>query len=193
MHHRGTVKKVFKVAFFFIQTTLFVSGISLLVVATTLYAKAHDALQIPLRMLVFAYILGILEILSAAFGYTSLASKRRLRMFVYICATLVLMNVQVIVAIKSALLRENSYSWATERWTSLSNDQKNFIQTRFRCCGLLSPADRPGTTCGAERGCIPVVFDLSKAMATVLQRILLFSFFFESMGMGILTMLRLRR
>lgn len=194
MHHKNTVKKTFKILFFLIQALLFISGIALLIVSTTVYMKSHELLQIPPRMLVFSHVLGVLEVMSAVFGYGSLASRRRLRMFVYISTTLILMNIQVIMAIKSSAIHEKSFAWADTRWNDLNNDQRNFVQSKFECCGLLEPSDRNGTMCpGAERSCMSVISRFSKSISTLLQRVLVFSFFVESVGVGILTMLRLRK
>ncbi|CAD26081.1 hypothetical protein [Encephalitozoon cuniculi GB-M1] len=193
MHHKSTVKKTFKVLFFFIQALGFISGIGVLIVGTTIYATAHEILQIPTKMLMLSYVLGILEVLSAVLGYTALASRRRLRMLVYISTTLILMNVQAIMAVKSTVIHERSRAWADWRWDSLNEEQRNFVQSKFKCCGFLDSSDRSGSSCGGSDGCVDAVYKLSKSTASLMQRTLMFSFFFESVGMGILSMLRLRK
>lgn len=194
MHHKKTVKKIFKVLFFFIQALLFISAVSLLITSITIYVKSHELLNIPLQLLMLSFLLSVLETLSATFGYASLTSKKRLKMFIYITATLMLMNTQIIMIIKSSIIHEKVQAWADKRWNVLSNDQKNFVQAKFRCCGLLNPNDRSGSVCsGVERGCMPIISVFSKNISVLVQKILVFSFFFESVSIGILSMLRLRK
>lgn len=193
MHHKSTVKKTFKVMFFFIQALVFISGVGGSIVGTTVYLTSHELLQIPPKALVLSHLLSILEVLSAILGYTALASRRKLRMLVYISITLILMNTQAIMAAKSWVIYERSRAWGDWRWSSLSENQRNFVQTKLKCCGFSNPTDRSGSSCGGEKGCVDVVYKLSRSVSILIQKILMFLFFFESVGIGILSMLRLRK
>ncbi|ADM12659.1 uncharacterized protein Eint_111600 [Encephalitozoon intestinalis ATCC 50506] len=193
MHHKSTVKKTFKVLFFFIQALVFISGVGGSIVGTTVYLTAHELLQIPKKALVISYTLGILEVTSGILGYTALVSRRKIRMLVYILITLILMNAQAMAVVKNSAIYEKSHSWADQRWSLLSEEQRNFIQMKFRCCGFFNPADRNGSSCGGEYGCAETIDKLSKSTVKLLQKILMFLFFLESVGVGILSMLRLRK
>ncbi|WEL39943.1 tetraspanin-like protein [Encephalitozoon hellem] len=193
MHHKSTVKKTFKVVFFFIQALVFISGVGGSIVGTTIYLTAQELLQIPAKILMLSYTIGALEVLSAILGYTALSSRRKLRMLVYISITLVLMNIQAIIAVKSWDVYERSREWGDWRWSSLTENQRNFVQAKFRCCGFYNAADRSGSSCGGENGCVGAVYKLSKSVSKLIQKILMFLFFFESVGVGILSMLRLRK
>lgn len=193
MHHKSTVKKTFKVLFFFIQALMFISGIGVLIVGATVYTTSHELLEMPPKILVLSSTLGMLEVLSGVLGYTALASRRRLRMFVYVAITLILMNAQAIMAVKSSVIHERSNVWADRRWGLLSENQRDFVQSKFRCCGFLSPSDRSGPSCAGEGGCAGAIHELSRNISTLVERVLMLSFFLESVGIGILSMLRLRK
>ncbi|AFN84141.1 hypothetical protein EROM_111600 [Encephalitozoon romaleae SJ-2008] len=193
MHHKSTVKKTFKVVFFFIQALVFISGVGGSIVGTTVYLTAHELLQIPEKVLVISYLLSILEVLSAILGYTALVSRRKLRMLVYVLITLILMNTQAMMAVKGWTIYERSRAWGDWRWSSLTENQRSFVQTKFKCCGFSNPTDRSGPNCGGGKGCADVVYKLSRNVSVLMQRILMFLFFFESVGIGILSMLRLRK
>jgi tetraspanin-15 len=194
MHQKQTVKRMFKVSFYILQAMLFVSAIAIAIMAVTIYARIHKPLKLPSRALVFTLVLSILETSSACLAYCSAVSKKRLRMLVYLTVTLLLMNLQVFLAVKSSNLHEKSFKWADTKWNEMFDEQRNFIQKEFRCCGLSSIGDRSGSSCGtATTGCMPAIAALAGKVEALVQRVLISSFFVESVGIGILALLKLRK
>ncbi|KAH9410702.1 hypothetical protein HK407_12g18340 [Ordospora pajunii] len=193
MHRKSTIKRVFKVFFLFIQGMLLTSGIGMLIVSTTVYIKSYKLLGITKSILMLLYAFGMLKILSAVFGYMALSSKKRVRVFAYVCVTLVLMNIQAIGVAKSVVIYERSGEWGSKRWGLMDESQRGLIQSKFRCCGFGDADDRAGEECRDGIGCMHMIQRVAKKISVVVQKIIMFSFLFESVGIGILSMLMIRR
>jgi tetraspanin-15 len=194
MHQRQAVKKMFKISFYILQAALFVSAVAIAIVALTVYIKIHKPLRLPPEALLFTLALALLEMSSASLAYASAVSRKRLKMLVYLTVTLLVMNLQVFLAVKSSSLHERSFKWADTRWSGLIDEQRNFIQKEFKCCGLNNTSDRSGSSCGtAAAACMPVIATMAKKVEALIQRVLISSFFVESVGVGILALLKLRK
>lgn len=194
MHHKEAVKKTLKIFFYLIQIAIFTVAVSTLILAITIYLKSNDLIKLSIKYIAVTAIVSVLTAASCFCGYKAIRSKNRLDICYYLLFTLILMNLQAITALKSGLIPEKIVSWTNNRWNELDNSQKNHVQLRFKCCGFDNASDRPGSRClGGAKGCLTPFIEISKSLRTIFQHILFTCFFVETLGMGILSVLKLRK
>jgi hypothetical protein len=121
-------------------------------------------------------------------------SKKKIKLFFYIAFTIILMNIQVMISLKSSLIPEKFYSWGDNLWDTLGRDQKEFIQNRFQCCGFSDVNDRPGGVClYKSNSCYKILHGMTLSMRSLIEKTLIFLFLTESTGIGIISSLKLRK
>lgn len=194
MHHKSKVKKIYKLIFFLIQAVVFISSITISIISLTIYYKGRYILRIPTHYLFLSQILCALSFTSSIIGLKTMHSKKRIRLFFYIIFTLILMNLQVIISLKSSMIPEKSHTWGDRLWSNLDLEQKTFIQNKFQCCGFDKTTDRPAGTClFKSEACYSILHAMSLSVRSLIEKTMIFLFLTESTGIGIVALLRLRR
>ncbi|TBU09173.1 hypothetical protein CWI38_2176p0020 [Hamiltosporidium tvaerminnensis] len=62
MHSKNKIGKILKLFFTFLQSLLFITGISISLIFITLYIKEHRLLEIPFKLLIYVIVIGVLFI-----------------------------------------------------------------------------------------------------------------------------------
>ncbi|KAF9763941.1 hypothetical protein NGRA_0943 [Nosema granulosis] len=193
MHHKSKVKKIFKLAFFLIQAMVFVSSITISMISFTVFYRGRF-LNIPAKYLFISQVLCTLSFTSSIIGMKTMHSKRRIRMFFYIVFTLILMNLQVLISLKSSMIPEKAHTWGDRLWENMDVEQKRFVQNKFQCCGYDSITDRPAEVClFKNENCYNVLHAMSLSLRSLIEKTMIFLFITESTGIGILALIKLRR
>lgn len=188
MHHKNSVKKAFKLSFILIQTLLFISSICISVISITIFLKGHKLFQIRYSHLFLILIMAILSFITAILGLKAISSRKKVQIFSFLFCTLILMNIQMIVSIKSSLLPEKSISWGQALWINLNDYQKEFFKKKFQCCGW-----KENLTCNNKISCHDVLYKLALSLRFFIEKSLIFMFFIESVGLAILAILKLKK
>lgn len=193
MHYKKVVKKIFKVLFILIQTLIFISSISISVISMTIYYKASLLVIILLYYLFVMQVISILGLITSMLGMNTINSRKKIKLFSFTAFTLILMNIEILLALKSSLIPEKSTEWGDNAWGRMDEYQKEFIQTKFNCCGFKEASDRPGIECMGDVGCLYILYSLSRSLRSFIEKTMVFLFLIESTGLGIISMLKLRR
>jgi tetraspanin-15 len=194
MRHRSGVKKILKISFVLIQTIIFISSICLSIISFTFYYKGHDLFNVKIQTIFMMISMSVLSFASSLVGFQAINSRKKLRLFSFILLTVILLNIQIVVSIKSSMLPEKSAVWGESMWDGMNMYQKDFVQKKFNCCGFRDKDDRPGLTCGLSTvGCFSVLYQVSLSLRSLIEKSVVFLFFIESGGLVIISLLKLRK
>lgn len=194
MRHRSVVKKILKISFILIQTLIFISSICLSVISLTIYFKGRDLFNIKFHTLIMLISMSAMSFLSSLVGLQAIKSKQKIKLFSFILLTIILLNIQVVISIKSSMIPEKSAEWGENMWNGMNMYQRNFVQKKFNCCGFRDINDRPGLNCGTnDVGCFNVLYQISLSLRSLIEKSVVFLFFIESGGLVIISLLKLRK
>lgn len=188
MHHKNSVKKTFKLSFILIQTILFISSICISVISVTIFIKGHKLFHLKYSHLIILLMMAILSSITAILGLRAISSRKKVRLLSFYFSTIILMNLQMIVSIKTSLIPEKSLSWGQMIWTNLNEYQKDFFRKKFNCCGWLEDIE-----CTNGVKCHDVLFKLALNLRSIVEKSIIFMFFIESVSMVILALLKLKK
>ncbi|WUR02167.1 tetraspanin [Vairimorpha necatrix] len=194
MKHRNGIKKILKLSFIFIQVLTFIYAIALGVMSIILFYKVKDILQLTYKNLLLLLAISFTSAGLSLIGFQLINTKKKFKYVIYIFLSLLLMNLEFVLALKSSLLPEKSIKWGENIWIGLSEYQRNFLQEKFKCCGFKNKDDMSGAICDYEGvGCLKVLYDVSVSIRSFIERSVVFVLFIESIGLGIIATLRFRR
>lgn len=184
------VRKVLKVGFHLLQVLVVFSGVSTLVLVLVLYLRSNSLVPVSLSSLVPVIVICILSVANGYLGFNSVNSEKKTKIFLFILTIAAIMNFQIILAVRSNRIVENREAWINSRWESFTDVQREYVQRKFRCCGLETVADRTTKSCVFRKPCSEVFESISKTVRRFVQRSLIYMFFVESMSLTILAFLK---
>lgn len=173
-----------KVLFHLLQVVVLLSGAFSIVLSIVLFIKKDSLVPVPIQYLAPITAMCILSLVNGYLGFVCLNSERKTKTFLFILTMCALLNVQIFLAIKSNKIIEHSERWMNERWSALSLQQRIFIQNQFGCCGLETINDRVGGKCKFSSPCSPFFEKMLKAIASVIQKLLIYMFFIETVSLS---------
>lgn len=184
------VRTAIKISFHLLLIATILSGLLSIFTVYLLFLRPDSLIPIPLKYLFPITAISILSIINGFLGFNSINSDRKTKVFLFILTIVALMNIQIILAISSNRILDHKTSWMNERWSVLSSAQKNFIQKKFKCCGLETTSDRSTADCNFNTPCSVVLEGLLKTIRNTSQAILIYMFFIESLSLCSLSFLK---
>lgn len=184
------VRKALKICFHLLQVVVIFSGISALVLVLVLYLRSNSLVAVSSSTLIPVTTVCILSIVNGYLGFNSVNSEKRTKIFLFVLTIAAIMNLQIILAVKSNKIVENREAWINSRWESFTDIQKVYVQQKFRCCGLETVNDRSTGGCRFQTPCSVVFESISKTVRRFVQRSLIYMFFVESLSLTILAFLK---
>ncbi|KAM0679594.1 hypothetical protein GINT2_002224 [Glugoides intestinalis] len=183
---RGGVKVVFHI----LQIAIFLSGAMTFILAYLLFTRQDSLIPVPTKMLAPITAISILSVTNGFLGFNCLNSERKTKVFLFILTLAILMNIQIVLAVRSGRIMDHRVEWINDRWSSLSSTQKDFIQRKFRCCGLETINDRAGHGCRYDVPCAPMLKAILRTLRNSTQASLICMFFIESLSLCTLGFLK---
>lgn len=183
MHGKSTVKSLLKLLFLIFQAFLFIFGIATAITTTIFYLKERVLLGLPVSTFILSISLSILHILSAILGFISINSQIKVRVAFYILAMLALINLEVVLIIKSSKMDLDYLSM----WNKMSKSQKKSVEESFECCGFEE------MDCDNKKGCKKVFQEIGKSFGKMIMKFLVGMVFADSLSLALLTLLKLRK
>lgn len=193
MIYRKEIKLGLKVSFIILQTFVLLAGVGTMTLVLTLYLRMSTFVNIPFRELVPVLAACVFSLLNGTLGYLCVSSRKKIRIFLFYMSLAALLNIQIVLALKSNRLVEDNKSWLNSSWSMFSDPQRSFVQGRFQCCGFETLTDRSGGGCPYKRNCLDQFVQISKALRARSQKFLLVLFFIETLGFCILSFLKFGR
>lgn len=179
-----------KVFFHLLQIAIVLSGSFTFLVVYLLFTRANSLIPISLGLLAPISAISVLSITSGFLGLNSLNSERKTKVFLFILTLAALMNMQIILVLKSDRLMDKRVEWMNARWNGMSDSQRNFVQRMFKCCGLETTGDRAGQSCRHDRPCGTILKAMLKTIRNISQGVLIYMFFIESLSLCALSFLK---
>lgn len=184
MFGKDKVSKCTKILFHILQIIILLFGVFSMVLSIFLFAKTDSLIPLPVKYLAPAMAICILSIVNGYLGFVCLNSERKTKTFLFILTLCCLLNLQIFLAIKSNNIVENSSKWTNGRWNSFSLQQRSYIQKQFGCCGLETVNDRAAGKCNFDIPCGPFFEKMLKTIRSVIQKILIYMFFVETVSLS---------
>ena len=179
-----------KVSFMLIQSAMIVVGVGFLALLIPVLGRLRGLVSLPCMTVLPVFLVGVFSVASGVLGCVSILRRNRLAAFAFILALVALMNLEVILSLKSGIFVENSRPWLSAQWSNFTNAQRNFVQQELACCGMETSGDRPGTTCSSQVPCVGKFLVILEKMRNISQKTLAVMFFLETVGLSILALLR---
>lgn len=187
---KSEIKSGLRVIFLLLQTLIILSGLVSGILILAIYFRSSSFFGIAFKSLFPVLMACAFSAANGCLGYTCLSSHKKMRLFLFILSLASLLNLQIILAIKSNGIVENSRPWISARWGGLSDSQREFIQDKFQCCGLETVSDRSGSGCTHAAECLGKFRKISISLRGLSQGFLLFMFFTETLSLCILSFLK---
>ena len=184
------VRNCIKVAFYLLQVAVLLSGAFSIVLCIAIFTKKDSLVPIPNKYLAPISAMCILSLVNGFLGFVCLNSERKTKTFLFILTICALFNIQILLAMKSNKITENSETWMNDRWNHFSLRQRSFIQNNFGCCGLETIEDRVGGACSFDIPCSLFFDKMLKTLKSLIQKILVFMFFLETVSLSIFGFLK---
>lgn len=179
-----------KVTFHILQILIFLSGAMTFILSYLLFTRQDSLIPVPSKLLFPITALSILSITNGFLGFNCLNSDRKTKVFLFILTLAALMNIQIILAVRSGRIMDHRVEWINDRWSSLTKSQKDYIQHKFKCCGLETTNDRAGFACRYDTPCAPMLKSILRTIRNSTQAALIYMFFIESLSLCTLGFLK---
>lgn len=191
MHGKRTLKTVFKVAFLIFQSLLFITGVGLLLATLTFYAKGRKLFSLSAKVLVYLSILCTMLVVSAVSGFRTIGSKERWTVALYIVLILTAINMEALLIMKFPAMTDHVKKTGTSFWQRISEDQRIAIEKSFGCCGLDSSGRK--VSCGNQPPCLRMFYKTAWGFRSFAEKTLILLVFGQSLSIGLLCLLKLRK
>lgn len=178
------VRNCIKVLFYLLQVAVLLSGAFCIVLSLVLFTKKDSLIPIPSKYLAPITAMCILSLVNGYLGFVCLNSERKTKTFLFILTICALFNIQILLAMKSNKITENNEDWMNERWNYFSIQQKAFIQNKFGCCGLETTTDRASGKCVFDVPCANFFEKMLRTLRSLIQKVLVFMFFLETVSLS---------
>lgn len=182
---------MFKVGFMLFQSVLFIIGVALFITSLVFYLNARTILSISAKMLVYLVILCALLVSSSISGFKTINSKERWLIALYIILTLTLINLESLFIMKFPALTENVRKDSKAFWQRIDSNQRAMLEENFGCCGFDSESKEK--RCAGMKQCSNMFYKVARGFRNIAEKILILLIFSESLSVGLLCLLRLRK
>lgn len=166
------------------------AGVCSVVLLLPIYIRLKSLVAVPIGHICPVISEGLIALISGILGCVCLLNRNNMVTFAFILTLVALMNLQVILSLKSGMLPEKSRPWFNSEWSQFTNEQRNYVQGRLGCCGLETTTDRPGTICRSNINCMDKLITITKNMRNLSQKLLVTMFFVETIALSIFALLR---
>lgn len=190
MFSEQKIKTILKSIFLLLQISILFSGITSFIICTALYFKIGYIFNYRTKSMIPLLFLSTLSIVNGIFGMMCISSKKKIKVFFFVLSLISLMDIQIVIAFKSNKLVENNKSWMNDRWNMISNEQKNFLETKFKCCGFETRTDRNSSGCKFKNSCYSELNEITIKLRDFIQRFLIALFLIESVSLCVFSFLK---
>lgn len=190
MYALEKTRTTIKVLFHLTQIVVITSGVVSFLSLYLLLLKSDSLIPLPSKYVFPITAISILAVGNGLLGLSCLNSDRRTKVFLFVLTLSALMNIQILLAISSNRMLDRRVQWMNERWSRLTTPQKQFIQQKFKCCGLETTSDRTTAQCDFSVPCGAVIKGILRTLRNVSQSALVYMFFIESVSLCSLVFLK---
>eukprot|EP00866_Antonospora_locustae_P002074 jgi/Antlo1/2074/2092 len=191
MHGKKTLETMFKVGFMLFQSVLFIVGVSLFITSLVFYLNARSILNMSAKMLVYSVILCTLLVSSSISGFKAINSRERWLIALYVILTLTLINLESLFIMKFPALTDNVRKSSKAFWQRIDSNQRAMLEENFGCCGFDS--ENREKRCAGMKQCSNMFYKVARGFRNIAEKILILLIFSESLSVGLLCLLRLRK
>ncbi|KAL0266067.1 UNVERIFIED_CONTAM: hypothetical protein PYX00_011784 [Menopon gallinae] len=128
---------------------------------------------------------------SSISGFKTINSKERWLIALYIILTLTLINLESLFILKFPALTENVRKSSKVFWQRIDNNQRAMLEENFGCCGF--DAENREKRCDGMKQCANMFYKVARGFRNIGERVLILLIFSESLSVGLLCLLRLRK
>lgn len=186
MHGRKTIKSITRVAFLVLQSLIFIFGIGLLFGISIVFFKEKALFGLSYSFLLLTVLICLFHVATASTGIFCLLSHKKYKVGLFIVVAICLINLQVFVLQKMPKITEEVDKTATSLWNRMSEKQKASIEVNLNCCG-------DGRKDCRSVSCSVVFRRIARGIRKTATKFLVTMVFVESLSVGLICVLKLRK
>lgn len=191
MHGTKKFRDCLNLLFMFVQSTLFISAASLLIIFLVFYTKEAKMFDISFRLAIFLSLMCSFILAGSILGLVSINSKDRLNLVFYILILLFIINLQSVFILRLPKFTQRIKNNTLNIWKSMSEQNRTSFEENFNCCGFMQGKQR--SSCTSKISCLKIFYKMISGFRSISEKILILFIFVESFSLALVCWLKLGR